>query len=277
MKGNTLAAGTALAAALALGGLALFQSLAARRAAGELAAARAAQAELQSRIDGVEKRLAQAEKLAREAERDTQDLLKAVAAVQPKPASSPLSRNPSEVVTAAPPNADQSPAEKERLAMERAYQQDLARRRQQEAMRAAELQQQAAGLDAAAAFRLRLDAARKLVEQAQFQAAQRLWNEAMTAKPADLPLPADAAQLKATLQAQSHPVEVSFVSDGQTFVSIAGARQLNQLQTATVKLMPGNYEVDGRRAGYRNVNVLLMVRADVPLAPVAVICTQPAK
>ena len=41
----------------------------------------------------------------------------------------------------------------------------------------------------------------------------------------------------------------------------------------TMKILPGNYEVVGRRRGYRDVVMLLQVRQGVPPPVVSVICT----
>jgi hypothetical protein len=79
-------------------------------------------------------------------------------------------------------------------------------------------------------------------------------------------------QLHATLEAQSKPVDVVFRSDGKTWVSISNFRMLGQIDTTTVKILPGDYEIVGRRKGYKDVQLLLQVRNGTPPPTVNVIC-----
>jgi hypothetical protein len=52
-----------------------------------------------------------------------------------------------------------------------------------------------------------------------------------------------------------------------TWVSIANFRPPQNFSTSSVKILPGNYEVIGRRTGYPDVVIPLRVRNGVP-APV---------
>lgn len=105
-----------------------------------------------------------------------------------------------------------------------------------------------------------IEAAEQLASKAEFQAAIRRFNDAMAIKPAYLVNNDKVQQLHALLQAQNLPVEVTFQGDGQTWVSITNYRLLGQIQNTTVKILPGDYEVVGRRKGYKDVLMLLQVR-----------------
>ena len=86
----------------------------------------------------------------------------------------------------------------------------------------------------------------------------------------------EAERLDVTLSAgQSKPVQVTFISDTKTYVTISGVRMLgNKFTTVTVPLLPGNYEVIGRRKGYEEVRESLRIRADDAVNPVTIIANK---
>jgi hypothetical protein len=47
---------------------------------------------------------------------------------------------------------------------------------------------------------------------------------------------------------------------------------LGQIDSTTVKILPGDYEIVGRRKGYKDVQLLLQVRNGTPPPAVNVIC-----
>lgn len=118
-----------------------------------------------------------------------------------------------------------------------------------------------------------IENAKQLANNAEFQAAIRLFSRAMSMKP-NYPLPNDDTmeQLRTVLNAQNKPVEVTFKSDGKTYVSISNFRQPSQSENFTVKILPGDYQVVGRRKGYKDVLMLLQVRNGTPPPTVTVIC-----
>ncbi len=118
-----------------------------------------------------------------------------------------------------------------------------------------------------------IESAKRLANNSEFQAAIRIFSRAMAIKPG-YPLPNDDTmeQLHTVLTAQSKPVDVTFKSDGKTYVSIANFRQPTQSENFTVKVMPGDYQVVGRRKGYKDVLMLLQVRNGTPPPTVTVIC-----
>ena len=82
----------------------------------------------------------------------------------------------------------------------------------------------------------------------------------MAIKPAYLVNNDKVQQLHAMLMGQNQPVEVSFQGDGKTWISITNYRLLGQIDAMKVKILPGDYEIIGRRKGYKDVLMLLQVR-----------------
>lgn len=122
-------------------------------------------------------------------------------------------------------------------------------------------------------FNKLVEVAEKHAAKAEFQTAIRSFNEAMAIKPAYLPLTGSVEQLRALLLSQSQPVEVTFHSDGDSWVSISNFRMLGKIKSETVKILPGNYEIVGRRKGYQDVLLMLQVRNGSTPPVVNVTCT----
>jgi hypothetical protein len=118
-----------------------------------------------------------------------------------------------------------------------------------------------------------IDAAEQLANKNEFQAARMRFNEAMAVKPAYLVNSERVQQLHSLIMAQNQPVEVTFKSDGNTWVQITNFKMLGKIDTATVKILPGDYEVVGRRKGYRDVQMMLQVRNGTPPPTVTVACS----
>ncbi len=118
-----------------------------------------------------------------------------------------------------------------------------------------------------------IEAAEQLANKADFQAAIRRFNEAMAVKPSYLVATDRVQQLQQLLKLQNTPIEVTFKSDGSTWVSIQNFRQPKKFDSEVIKLMPGNYEIIGRRSGYRDVTFQLQVRNGTPPPVVTVSCT----
>jgi tetratricopeptide (TPR) repeat protein len=117
-----------------------------------------------------------------------------------------------------------------------------------------------------------IEAAEVLANKAEFQAAIRRFNEAMAVKPSYLVNSDRVQQLHALLMAQNKPVDVTFRSDGDTWVSIQNFRAPEKFETKEIKMLPGDYAVIGRRKGYRDVTMLLQVRNGTPPPTVTVTC-----
>ncbi len=108
--------------------------------------------------------------------------------------------------------------------------------------------------------------------KAEFQAAIRAFNQAMAVKPAYLVNSDKVQQLHEMLMTQNKPVEVTFKSDGKTWFSIENYRLPSQFESSTIKMLPGDYAIIGRRKGYQDVHILLQVRNGVPPPTVNVVC-----
>ncbi|HRE07399.1 MAG TPA: hypothetical protein PKX00_17415 [Opitutaceae bacterium] len=118
-----------------------------------------------------------------------------------------------------------------------------------------------------------IEVAEQKAARAEFQAAIRDFNKAMSLKPEYLPASERLTQLRDLLQTQNQPVEVTFKGDGKTWISITNFRLLGQAEETKVKILPGDYEVIGRRKGYQDVLLLLQVRNGAPAPVVAVSCS----
>jgi hypothetical protein len=118
-----------------------------------------------------------------------------------------------------------------------------------------------------------INMARELAQEASFQEAIRIYNKAMALKPAGLEVTPEIRQLQTDLLAQNAAVDLTLTSDGETWVSITNNRAPEKFSVRTVKLLPGNYEIVGRRKGYRDEIVPVQVRAGVTLRPIHVACT----
>lgn len=217
----------------------------------------------QSKIADVNAQLVHAERRADEAERDNGALLKAVEAVRVQQAAE-TARRIARAVT-----------EDERVVHERAYQQELARRHAQEAKARAKIDTEVAQLDPTRRYERLLEVARQHLADGSLQTAVRTFNQAMTNKPRDIALSPTVQELQAALAGQNVPVELMLSSDGKTFVSIQGARSPTRFSTTTLKVLPGNYEIVGRRSGFVDVVIPVQVRNGAQLPALRVVCTMP--
>jgi tetratricopeptide (TPR) repeat protein len=119
-----------------------------------------------------------------------------------------------------------------------------------------------------------IEVAEQKAARAEFQSAIRDFNKAMSLKPEYLPVTERLAELRDLLYQQNQPVEITFKGDGKTWISITNFRLLGQAEETKVKILPGNYEVIGRRKGYQDVLLSLQVRNNGAPAPVvSVVCT----
>lgn len=121
-----------------------------------------------------------------------------------------------------------------------------------------------------------IEAAEQLANRSDFQGAIRRFNEAMAVKPSYLVNSDRVQQLHAQLMEQNKPVEVTFKSDGSTWVQITNFKAPQKFDSEVMRILPGDYEVIGRRKGYRDINLLLQVRAGTPPPLVTVICNVPS-
>lgn len=119
-----------------------------------------------------------------------------------------------------------------------------------------------------------IDDARAQAQRASFQSAIAAFNEAMANKPSYLELTSDQVELKNLLERQSRPIEVTIVSDNKTYVTIQGVRLLGRFQSTSVPVLPGNYEIIGRRRGYEDVREVIRVRAGDSVPPLTIVASK---
>ncbi len=161
---------------------------------------------------------------------------------------------------------------------ERAYQQDVARRKADEGKTQAAFEAELAGLDSVAQFHKLLEVVERQVNSAEFQTGIRTFNRAMKSKPEKVFLSEDMQKLQERLMAQSGSVAVVLKSDRLTYVTITNVRKPLKFDANTVSLPPGNYQVIGQRPGYKDVVLPLEVRKGQPPPELTVVCRDlPAK
>ena len=119
--------------------------------------------------------------------------------------------------------------------------------------------------------------AEQLASKAEFQAAIRIFNQAMSFKPSYLVNSEKVQRLHEMLMTQNKPLDVVFKSDGTTWFSITNYRLPSQFETTTIRMLPGDYEIIGRRKGFQDVHMLLQVRNGQPPPTVTVACTVSSK
>jgi len=131
-------------------------------------------------------------------------------------------------------------------------------------------------LDAYAKY---VDRAEELASQGEFQLAISVWNDAVASKPNYLSFDDRTTKLQAYLIEQNKPVTVTFVSDGDTTVTVIGVASFgsSKFKNRTFDIYPGNYEVVGNRRNYRDVHIQLQVRQGTNPPVVNVVCSVPAR
>ena len=121
-------------------------------------------------------------------------------------------------------------------------------------------------------FNKLLELAADQANRAEFQSSIRSFNEAISIKPDYIQLTESQITLKNLLSSQSKPIEIDFQSDGRTWVTISNYKLLGKFKAESVKILPGDYEIVGRRKGYEDVMLLLPVRAGSPPPTVIAVC-----
>jgi RNA polymerase sigma factor (sigma-70 family) len=175
--------------------------------------------------------------------------------------------------TITPVAAGAAQSEAERLAQERAYQQKLVKRRAEEAIARAKAENGVPDTDPAREFHRLIQLAEEQLAKAEFQRGLKTYNRAMTLKPAAEPMTERLKQLQAALEAQNIFMDVVLRSDGQTWVAVWNVHAPKKFLEDTIRIQPGDYEVVGRRKGYRDEVRMLRVRAGQPVPEISIVCT----
>jgi RNA polymerase sigma factor (sigma-70 family) len=266
MSTSKVALGVSVVAVATISMVAWMQGGRAERAESELTASQGAERRAQARLRDLAADLARAEQRVAEAERDSGELLKAIEAQRQT-----ANRQTADAGRTTEPRSEE---ETERLTYERSYQQALARRRYEEGRERSRLQETA--LEPDGSRRLNFDkalaAAEELYAKADFQGALSTFNLALQSAPAGAASSPRATELRAALERANRPVNVKLDSNNETWVWIVGALSPRKFQSHTVRILPGNYEIVGERAGYRPVRMPLVVHPDTPLPPLSVVC-----
>jgi RNA polymerase sigma factor (sigma-70 family) len=248
-------------------GMAVVQNQRAREAEAAFVSAFKNAEVLRTRAVELDTRVKRAEQRAAEAERDNGELLKAVETYRTQKTARAPQPGP------APGTDGRSPEEDERMAYARSYQQELAQRRANEAKEGADLEGQASRLSPEEQYDALIDRAELHYTRAEFQLGMRVYNRAMETKPPHVVVTERVKRLQAALAEQNGPVIVTLKSDGNTWVSITNTRTPEKFESQSIPILPGNYEIVGRRRGYRDVNTLLQVRKGVPEPVMTIVCT----
>ena len=82
-------------------------------------------------------------------------------------------------------------------------------------------------------------------------------------------------ELARLLKRAATPLEVQFVSDGQTEVTVFRVGRLGTFERRELELRPGSYTVMGSRVGYRDVRIDFRVAPEIELEPIVVRCEEP--
>ncbi|WP_405223176.1 serine/threonine protein kinase [Lentisalinibacter sediminis] len=82
-------------------------------------------------------------------------------------------------------------------------------------------------------------------------------------------------ELARLLKRAATPLEVEFVSDGETEVTVFRVGRLGTFERRELELRPGTYTVMGSRVGYRDVRIDFRVAPEIELEPIVVRCEEP--
>ncbi len=82
-------------------------------------------------------------------------------------------------------------------------------------------------------------------------------------------------ELARLLKRAATPLEVEFVSDGLTQVTVFRVGRLGTFERRELELRPGTYTVMGSRVGYRDVRIDFRVAPEIELEPIVVRCEEP--
>lgn len=118
--------------------------------------------------------------------------------------------------------------------------------------------------------------AERYIEEGRYPLAAKLFNQAMTSRPAKL-APSQAKKeetIRKTLEAQSKEVPVTVESDGRTYVSIIGVLPPDRFKEKDLKLFPDVYKIRGTRKGHKEVEKEFKVDATKGSQTISVECTE---
>ena len=80
--------------------------------------------------------------------------------------------------------------------------------------------------------------------------------------------------IESVLDSARTPVDVAVVSDGNTHVEVRRVGIVGKHKRKVIQLTPGEYQLEGRRKGYKSKIVFLSVPLDVASVEVRVECNE---
>ncbi|MFO8026156.1 MAG: hypothetical protein R6U56_00650 [Opitutales bacterium] len=121
-----------------------------------------------------------------------------------------------------------------------------------------------------------VSSAERYLEEGRYPLAAKLFNQAMTTRPAKL-APAQRKKEEAIrdiLETQSEEVPVVVTSDGRTYVSIIGVLPPERFKEMDLELYPDVYKIRGTRRGYKDVEKEFKVDATKESQTINIECTE---
>lgn len=114
-----------------------------------------------------------------------------------------------------------------------------------------------------------------LREEAAWQAAERLLQEALAVREPGPLLGDQINRLRAAIRNARTPVRLVIQSDGLTDIRINGVGRVGKTQSAEIELYPGRYRLVGSRSGYRDTQLELELDGTENPSTVRLIATEP--
>jgi tetratricopeptide (TPR) repeat protein len=113
-----------------------------------------------------------------------------------------------------------------------------------------------------------------LSDEANMQAATRTLLDLARIDPMGPRLADQKTELSRLLKRAATPLQVQFVSDNATEVSVFKVGRLGMFDNRQIELRPGNYVAVGIRPGYRDVRVEFRVAPEIDMEPIVVRCEE---
>jgi hypothetical protein len=96
-------------------------------------------------------------------------------------------------------------------------------------------------------------------------AAENSIASAIPLLPASASLATSAQTLAALIDKYSASVEVTVLSDSETFISVIGTGVVGKVNEKTISLSPGKYTLEGKREGFRSKRLDIEVKSGTPM------------
>jgi tetratricopeptide (TPR) repeat protein len=125
-------------------------------------------------------------------------------------------------------------------------------------------------------YRQNITTAAKYLNEGRFPIAAKLFNQAMSSRPSQVPpsQQAEEARIRGELDRQGRELPLRIESDKRTYVSLIGVFPPDRFKAKELKLFPDVYKLKGTRKGYKDVEIELKVDARQNSHTYTVICTE---